>query len=151
MDALSPNSALDERVAPAVVVSVQAKVGTDRNMNMQFAVPLDMTVKDLNAYMDKITSVMERQNDKGLLEYSKALLAGAEKQLLENIEQRAHFESKCRLDFAISGRRGEFKPTDSQRAQFNNWDTSASNLRDNILPKYKKDIEELERKINEGV
>jgi hypothetical protein len=140
-----------EDAAPAVVVRVTAQVGQNRTVDMQFGVPLNMTLPDLNAYMDKITSVMDRQNDKGMLEVAKATLEASKKQLAVNQEQRAHFEAKCRNDFHVSNRRGDYKPTESQRTQLNNFDVTSINLRDNIIPKFTRDIEELERKINEGV
>ena len=140
-----------EDAAPAVVVRVAAQVGQNRSVDMQFGVPLDMTVKDLNAYMDKITSVMDRQNNKGLLEVAKASLEAAKKQLQTNQEQRSSYEAKCRNDFNLSNRRGDFKATESQRAQFGNFDGTTRNLKENIIPKFERDIEELERKINEGV
>lgn len=151
MDARTTEQIAEDAAAPAVVVRVGAQVGQNRSVDMQFAVPLDMTVKDLNAYMDKITSVMDRQNNKGLLEVARASLEAAKKQLMTNLEQRATYESKCRVDFITSNRKGDFKATESQRAQLGNFDSTTRNLKENIIPKFEKDIEELERKINEGV
>lgn len=151
MDARTPEQMIEDQAAPAVVVRVAAQVGQNRSVDMQFAVPLDMTVRDLNQYMDKITSVMDRQNNKGLLEVARASLAAAHKQLATNEEQRAQFESKCRLDFVVSNRRGDFKATAAQQAQFGNFDVTSDNLRKNVIPKFEKDIAELEQKINEGV
>lgn len=140
-----------EDATPAVVVRVAAQVGQNRSVEMQFGVPLDMNLPDLNAYMDKITSVMDRQNNKGLLEVAKASLAAAKKQLLTNAEQRGHLESKYQFEWSVSSRRGDFKPSTAQAAQLNNFDTTSANLRENVIPKFERDIEELERKINEGV
>ena len=137
--------------APAVVVRVAAQVGQNRSVEMQFGVPLDMTVADLNKYMDKITSVMDRQNNKGLLEVAKASLEAANKQLMTNMEQRSAYELRCQTEFSLSNRRGDFKPTESQRAQLGNFTSTTRNLKETIIPKFERDIEELERKINEGV
>ena len=151
MDARTTEQIAEDGAAPAVVVRVAAQVGQNRSVDMQFAVPLDMTVPDLNAYMDKITSVMDRQNNKGLLEVTKLSLEAAKKQLATNGEQRGNFDAKCRTDFVLGNRKGDFKPTEAQRAQYANFDTTSANLRENIIPKFERDIEELERKINEGV
>jgi hypothetical protein len=151
MDARTTEQIAAEQAAPAVVVRVSAQVGQNRSMEMQYAVPLSMTVADLNTYMDKITSIMDRQNNKGLLEVARASLEAAKKQLATNQEQRGQFEAKCRNDFNLSNRRGDFKATESQRAQFGNFDVTSNNLRENVIPKFEKDIAELERKINEGV
>jgi hypothetical protein len=150
MDARTTEQISEDMAAPAVVVRVAAQVGQNRSVDMQFAVPLEMTVKDLNAYMDKVTSVMDRQNNKGLLEVARASLEAAKKQLATNSEQRGAYEAKCRDDFNLSNRRGDFKVTESQRAQLGNFDGTTRNLKENIIPKFERDIEELERKIAEG-
>lgn len=151
MDARTPEQMVEDHAAPAVVVRVAAQVGQNRSVDMQFAVPLDMTVKDLNAYMDKITSIMDRQNNKGLLEVARASLEAAKKQLATNEEQRSHYEQTCQNDFALSNRRGEFKATTSQQAQIGNFTTTSRNLRENIIPKFERDISDLVGKITLGV
>jgi exonuclease VII large subunit len=151
MDARTTEQITEDQAAPAVVVRVAAQVGQNRSVDMQFAVPLDMTLQDVNAYMDKITSVMDRQNNKGLLEVAKASLEAAKKQLMTNLEQRTNYYNKCEDDFTLSNRKGTFRATESQRAQLGNFDSTTRNLKENIIPKFEKDIEELERKINEGV
>jgi hypothetical protein len=120
-------------------------------MEMQFACPLDMTPRDLNLYIDKVTSVIERQNNIGILLVTRATLAQAKAQLQANREQRANFESQCRLEFSVSGRRGDWRPTTSQQAQLGNWDNTSKNLIENLIPKYEADVADLKRKIDEGV
>jgi hypothetical protein len=144
------HTAVSEAV-PGIILRISAQVGHSRSMEVQFACPLDMTPKDLNQYIDKVTAVLNRQNDIGLLAVARANLVHAKKEITTNQEHRAEFESRCRLDWNVSGRRGEFKPTESQRAQLKNWDTNIQNYRENLIPKFEKEIAELERQINEGV
>lgn len=145
------NGKSGDEAVPGVIFRVSQQVGQNRQMEMQFAIPLDMTPKDLNRYIDKCTAVLERQNEIGILNVTKATLAQAKAQLQANREQRANYESKCRLEWVVSNRKGDFRPTESQKAQLTNWDTTTANLMENLIPKYEKDISELERRINEGV
>lgn len=140
----------DEAV-PGIVVSVNSQVGHSRSVSIQFACPLDMTPKDLNRYIDKVTAVMDRQNNIGLLAVARANLEAAKKEIIKSREHRANFESKARQDWVISGRKGDFRPTASQQAQLNNFDTTEKNSRENLIPKFEKDIAELEQLINEGI
>lgn len=136
---------------PGIILRISAQVGHSRSMEVQFACPLDMTPKDLNRYIDKVTAVLNRQNDIGLLAVARANLSHARKEVLTNQENRANYESKCRLEYSVSGRRGDFRATESQNAQLRNWDTNIQNLRENLIPKFEKEISDLERQIDEGV
>lgn len=153
MDAKTPQRLLEgvDVSDLAIGIQVNAQVGANRSMTMTLGAPLAMTLQDLNRYVDKIMSVAERQNMKGLLEQAKLALEGAEKNIQTNLEQRASFQGKSDLEWVASGRQGPFRPSKSQQAQLDNWDTTIRNLRDNVIPKFKRDIAELEAKIAEGV
>ena len=153
MDARTPDKlkpmAESDTAAPAFVIRVAAQVGRDRTIEMTFGAPMDMTAKDLHGYTDKVMSVIERQNNKGLLRECELALEGHTKNLTTNLEQKATLESKYRLDFEISGRKGEFKAAGNQKAQLDNFDSTSKNLREVVIPKLKRDIEELKRKIED--
>jgi hypothetical protein len=152
MDARTPDSmkpmAEGDSAAPAFVFRVASQVGQNKNIELTFGIPMNMTPNDMNGYLDKVMSVIDRQNDKGILEQLKLTLEQAEKTVQTNMEQKAALELKFSRDFSIGGRRGEFKPTSGQQAQLNNFDTTAKELRENRIPQLRKMVSELERKIN---
>lgn len=135
--------------AVAIVVRIASQAGP-RAIEMQFGVPLDMNLADLNAYMDKATSVIDRQAAIGDLRRAKLDLEGAEKMLATTQEQRAAYESKCALDWTVSGRKGEWRPVGAQKNQFDNWDTTLRDVREKRIPGFKAEIARLEREIAGG-
>jgi hypothetical protein len=153
MDARTPDKhkpmAEGDTAAPAFMVRTAAQVGRDRTMEITFGVPMDMTPTDMHKYTDKVMSVIERQNNKGLLRECEMALDGHTKNLATNLEQKAALESKYQLDFVVSGRKGEFKAAGNQKAQLDNFDSTSKNLREVVIPKLKRDIEELKRKIED--
>ena len=136
-----------DKTAPALFVKTAQQVGT-RMMEMSFAVPLDMTPADLNAYVDKVTSVMDRQGDKAALEQEVVALKNAEMQLRTNADQLANQQQRDATDWDISNKRGDFRPTESQRKQYENWQKNSIHLRETIIPRHRKNIEALEQRIN---
>lgn len=132
--------------APAIQVKTARQVG-NQLMEMVFMAPLDMNLKDLNAYVDKVTSVMDRQGDKAALEAEQMALAAAEKNLVTNVTQLADAQSRAQTDWEITNRKGPFKATDSQKKQFENFERTSIHLRTAVIPKHKQNIEELKRKI----
>lgn len=155
MDAKTPDKlkpmAEGDKSAPAFVIRTAAQVGRDRTIELTFGAPMDMTPRDLHAYTDKAMSIIERQNNKGLLREYELRLEAANDQLRTNIEQQAAAESKYRLDFDVGNRRGEWKPTGQQAAELRNFGKTQHDLRDVTIPKIKREIEDLKRKINEDV
>ena len=135
----------------AIGIQVSAQIGPNRQISMTLGAPMSMTLADLNRYVDKIIAVADRQNDKGILEQQHLALAAAEKNVLTNREQQAALNGKFELDWLISKRKGEFTPTPSQSAQLNNYTQTINNLKENVIPKLRKDISELEEKIAQGV
>ena len=151
MDAKTPNHMLpmsEDKAAPAFVFRIGSQTGQNKTMEVSFGVPSDMTPQDLNGYVDKVMGVIDRQNDKGLLEVARLNLEGAEKQLMTNEEQKANALAGYHLEWAASQRRGDFKTNGQQSAQLSNWDKNSKHLREEIIPKFRKAITELENKIN---
>lgn len=136
--------------APAVMIRCARNVG-NQAMEMNFAVPLDMKPADLNAYVDKVTAVMERQGDKAALEQEEIALKNAERDLATGLMQLSNQRAADELRWVSGGRKGEFKPTESQQAQYGNWDKNTRHLRDERIPQIKARIAELRARINAGV
>lgn len=135
----------------AIGIQVAAQVGPNRTITMTLGAPLSMTPVDLNRYVDKIMSVADRQNDKGVLETIKATLAAAEKDILTNQQHRSDLEAKFQADWDRSQRKGPLRLTDTQASQLNNYQVTIIDLKDNRIPKFRKQVEELEAKIAAGV
>ena len=136
--------------APAIMIRVASQAGP-RAIEMTFGVPLDMTLKDLNTYVDKVVSVADRLQAQGELQKLRLDLEGAEKALATHLEQRAATEAKATLEWEISGRKGAWKPTASQQQQIANWETTIREMRDKRIPYFKAEISKLEREIAAGV
>jgi hypothetical protein len=136
--------------ATAMAIAVNAQVGPNSQIGMTFYLPLDMTLKDINKYVDKVLKIADYQNDKNLLLKLNLELAAAKKQMQTSIEQKANAESKYRLDHVVTNRRGEWKPTGSQEKELENHERTIKHGREVIIPKIEKDIAELERRIAEG-
>jgi len=134
----------------AIGIQINAQVGANRTITMTSGIPIAVTPADLNAYMDKMVAVIDRQNDKGILEQCKLALLAAEKDLITQTEQRAGFESRAEMDFRIANRKGDYRPTESQQKQLANYDQSIRALREDRIPKFKKDIADLEARIAAG-
>lgn len=138
-----------DRSAPAIMIRVATQAGP-RAIEMTFGVPLDMTVADLNAYVDKVVGVSDRLQKQGDLQRAKLDLEGAEKALMTQIEQRTNYEINCANDWSASNRQGPWKPYGNQKAQMDNWDKSIRELRDNRIPHFKNEIDKLQREISQG-
>jgi len=132
--------------APAIQCRFARQVG-NQAMEMTFMAPLDMKLGDLNAYVDKVTSVMDRQGDKAALDAEEAALDAAEKNLRTNIDQLANAKSAAATDWEISQKRGPVTYTSSQIKQFENFERTSVHLKDVVIPKHRQNIEELKRKI----
>jgi hypothetical protein len=139
-----------DKEAPAIFVRMSSQVGQNRTMEMSFGIPLDMTPSDLNKYIDKVSACAERQNEKGILEVLKFNLRDAYKRIEENTQHIAGYEAKHMAQWEASGRRGDWQPSGAQSAEIRNFQTTISDLRDNVIPRLKKQIAESEAKISEG-
>lgn len=131
----------------AIVVRIAGQAGP-RAIEMSFGIPLKMDLIKLNKYMDKVTSVIDRQIAIGDLRRAIADLAGAEKALRTTVEQKAAFESVCAMKWDAEGRKGGWKPYGNQTNQLENWDKTIGELRDNRIPAFKAEIAKLEQAVS---
>ena len=139
------NPALDV-TAPAIVVRM-----TIPPMEVQFAVPLDMTLPELNRYVDKVTSIAERQRCRAQLETEKLNLETAMKNLAALVSNRSMYEVQAEQSWVDRGRKGAWKADGAQSAALRNYEKDEHRFRDEVIPHTKKIIEELEAKINKDV
>jgi len=147
MDAKTPLLSGVDAKDLAIGIQVQSQVGPNRHITMTLGVPMSMSLPDLNGFMDKIVSVLDRQNDKGLFEQLKLGLEGAMRDLATNRAHRADYEMKCRNAWEVSNKRGEFKPFGNEKANLENFDKTAKELLEIRIPKLEKEIAEFERKL----
>lgn len=147
---MDSKTSLLQGVAPeqlAIGIRVTGQVGPNRSIDMTLGVPMSMNLADLNGFMDKIMSVIDRQNNLGIIDALKIELEKTEKDLANNQLNRANYEAKCAADWERTNRKGEFRATEAQRAQLNNFDATARELRENRIPRIKREISDLERKL----
>lgn len=132
----------------AIGINIEGQVGPNRIIKLTLGVPMTMTLPDLNGFMDKCMSVIDRQNNMGIIDQLKLSLEGAKKDLATNRLNRADYEAKCAADWERRYKgRGEFRLTESQLTQVNNFDTTATELRENRIPRLEKELADLERKL----
>lgn len=147
MDAKTPLLSGVDAKDLAIGIQVQSQVGPNRHITMTLGVPMSMDLPNLNGFMDKIVSVLDRQNNMGILEQLKAQLEGSEKDLATHLLHRSNYEAKCANDWEMGNRKGEFRTTEAQKAQLANFDNTARELREVRIPKIKKEISDIERKL----
>jgi hypothetical protein len=132
----------------AIGIQVNGQVGPNRTIALTLGVPMSMSLPDLNGFMDKIMAVIDRQNEMGILEQLKLQLEGAEKDLATQRAHRADYYADCAKKWEVGNRKGEFQTTEAQRAQLANFDRSANEIAENRIPKLRKEIAEIERKLD---
>ena len=133
--------------APAFVFRLGGQIGPNNTMEITFGVPADMLPADMDKYIDKVRARLDRQNEIQILAAAQIQLRNAERQLVDEREKRAAVESSAREHWAASSRRGDFKPTGSQAASFDNHDKNIKRLTEEVIPQFKDTIADLERKI----
>jgi hypothetical protein len=153
MDAKTPRSMLKgiDTDGLAIGINITSQVGPNRTIAMTLGVPMSMTVNDLNRFMDKAASVLDRQNDKGVAAQLKLEIERAKKDLRTAIEQKATHEAKFALEHRIGNRRGDWQASESQRKQLDNFESSRQHLLDVVIPKFEKDLADTEARIAAGV
>lgn len=130
----------------AIGVQFTAQVGPNRQIVLTTAVPLDWSATEINETLDKLVGLVDRRNAFSMLDVARAELERARHEVATQLEQKAQTEVRWALEWEVSNRKGPFRPTDSQRAQLANFDKTAKNLREVVLPKLQKQLAELEAK-----
>lgn len=118
-------------------------VGNGRQIEMTAGIPLDWESPKINGILDKLASAMDRQSLRYQLHDMKQLLEQTERQLMTNRQQLANYEQKCLTEWEIGGRKGEWRATESQRKQSDNFKNNATHLAEQIT-KIRADIKDVE-------
>ena len=136
----------DTSGSAAFVLRIAGQAGP-RAIEVTFGVPLDMTVKDIHHYVDKVCLVIDRQTYKGEIMKARMDLDNAQKALGTHLEQRAGMEMRASQEWEAGNRQGPWKPSGAQLQQIKNFDTTIAELREKRIPQFQKEIEFLEGKI----
>ena len=131
----------------AIGIQINGQVGPNRTIMLTLGVPMTMSLPDLNGFMDKAMSVLDRQNDMGIIEALKVELERAEKDIATQRAHRASYIADCGAKWEHSNRKGEFQINGAQQAQVSNFDKSINEIADNRIPKLRKEIADLEKKL----
>jgi O-methyltransferase involved in polyketide biosynthesis len=101
---------------PAISVQLSSTIGGTRSLTLTTGLPMDCKKSQLDELLDKITAASDRQKKLFDLEQTRALLKNEEQNLHQHRTQIGMQELKFEQDYNISGRKGEFRPTASQRS-----------------------------------
>ena len=134
----------------AIGIQFSAAVGRDRQIVLTAGVPITLTPGQINEYVDKMAYVMDRQNWKGELKVLRNELEMTEKELVTNMQQLDSARDRMVADWERSKRRGPFRMSDAQEKNDATQSKNIAHLRDERIPKYKRQIAELEAQIAGG-
>jgi hypothetical protein len=127
-----------------VGIQFTVTVGNGRQIAMTAGIPLEWDINQTNRVLDKLALAMDRQAHKYQLHDMRAQLEASEFQLQTARQQKANFEQQQMAEWEKSPKRGAWQPTESQRKQMENWDTTAAHLVTDVI-KRRKEIEEIEQ------
>jgi len=108
-------------------------VGNGRQIEMTTGIPLDWEKDKINEVLDLMAGAMDRQTLRYRLKDLEQVVEQGTKDLRTSEYQRDMYEQKAKHDFDTMGRRGEWKPSDSQRKQIENFDQSQKHLREHLV------------------
>lgn len=120
-------------------------VGNGRQIEMTAGVPLDWESEHYNTLMDKLAAVMDRQALRYELHDRQEALAKAERDLATSRQQLINYEQQCRNDWDRRGKQGDFRMSENQSKQAQNFQNTSEHLVD-LIKRMRADIEEVERK-----
>ena len=138
----SPAEVIEKDLGVGIQFTVS--VGNGRQIAMTAGIPLDWDINQTNKVLDKLALVMDRQANKYQLHDMRAQLEASEFQLKTARQQKANFEQQQMTDWEKSNKKGPWQPTESQRKQLQNWDTTADHLVADVI-KRRKEIEDIEQ------
>lgn len=109
-----------EEKAAAIGFSFSAKLGDKLDLVVQTHVDRDAPLASVNAVVDKVRQVLERQKAAAELVELRAKLKYDEKKLLQLKEDFVAITERHQKAWASSGKRGEFKLGVKEEAERNN-------------------------------
>jgi hypothetical protein len=102
-------------------IRLACAVGQNRSLEFGLGVPLHWSEDRINAQVDKIIKVVERQAAKGDMLSIKGTLQTMEHQLETTRQQMANHEANARNAWAASSKHGDFKLTGQAATQMQNF------------------------------
>ena len=121
---------LDKTALPEVTVTedlgllalrLACAIGQNRQVEFGVTIPLIWPEEKINAQVDKLIKVVERQAAKGDLLSIKGTLQTMEHQLETTRQQMVNHEKNARDAWATGGKHGEFKLTGQAATQMQNF------------------------------
>lgn len=120
-------------------------VGNGRQIEMTAGVPLDWDARQFNDQLDKLAEVMDRQALRYELHDRQEALAKAQRDLATNRQQLINYEQTCQGDWNRRGKQGEFRMSENQLKQAQNYKNTEDHLAE-LIRRMRSDIEDVERK-----
>jgi len=105
-------------------IRLACAVGQNRSLEFGLGVPLHWSEDRINAQVDKIIKVVERQAAKGDLLSIKGTLQTLEHQLETNRQQMRNHEANARNAWVDSKKHGDFKLTGQAATQMQNFENT---------------------------
>lgn len=133
----------------AVAFTMSVDFGGGRSMVVQTYMPQDATKKDMNALVDKLAAVVDRQGAKYSLVELNANLKVHEDTLKQMETDYTEMPARAQMAWAKSGKRGEYREGPQEAAAKGTVETNIRRYRQEVT-KIKAQIAEQERIAAEG-
>ena len=110
-------------------------VGNGKQMEMTAGIPLDWDAAAINAVLDKIAAVMDRQAARYMLIDMEMDIKAEENRLQTNYSEIERQIKLYKAEFEASGKRGEWKPSPTQANHLDNVDKNIPLIQRTIAEK----------------
>lgn len=135
--------------AIAVAITITSSISANRQIVMQTYMPRDATAAEFNGIVDKLTKVVNRQEDLVALPEMQKNLAFHEKTLKQLREDMGGIERKAETLWKMANKRGPVKLTAPEEAQKTTAETNVKRYEEEI-GKITAAIKDAERRIAEA-
>lgn len=125
-------------------IQYTAMVSEKRSIVFTAGVPLEIEVEGLNTIVDKLEAVTERQILLHKIKDTEEFIAKCEGDLERNRAQLQVYRSTAEALWDAR-KRGPFEPTESQRKEMSNYESTERTLVANIK-KLRSDVDEMKKK-----
>jgi len=115
------------------------------SMTFTAGFPLDWDDQRINGLVDKLSKVIDRQSILYEIHDREAAIKNMMHQIEVQLSQRDRYDRELQVSFATRGKHGNFKYSNEQIKNLNNYDKSVAGLRDAIA-KSEAELKELREK-----
>jgi len=143
MDQVTSDADLEVEI-PAISIQLATQIGGTRSLTLTTGIRLDSAPDQINRALDKIVAAADRQKKKFDLEQTRQLLKNEEQNLHLHRQQIAAQQTAFEMEFAKSGRRGDWEPKGSQKGILDGLNKNVSNSVDRIK-QLRDSISEMEK------